>query len=598
MNKTKPLNPTRITPLKLTSHSVTQWLLFAFCLTGLLLLSPASQASSALKDHPSAYLALHADDPVDWKLWQPQILELAQQHNKPILISSGYFACHWCHVMHQENYLNPQVAELLNRHFISVKIDRELLPDLDDYLLNFARQATGQAGWPLHVILTPQGHPFSSFVYLPSDQLIQRLNTLNNWWQQHPQHIRQLAQPQTQQDTRTLSYEELNRAIQAQLPDLLDHFNGGLEATQKFPHSPLLKYLLTRVELDADSKEWLAFTFDQMIEEHLYDHTHDGFFRYTVDPNWQEPHFEKMLYDNAQLSELLFIAAQTLEKPELAQAAQRTLEYIERELFSPMTGLARASQSALDHSGQDGGRYLWSRAQLEQQLDPTQFQQLEQDWNLHLAPPFESGWLPKPTQQHWPEIQQQLAQRPAPTDDKQLISWNALLLNSYAQGHQYAQTQDNAALADHYALQAHSLAQRLYQVLMLEHAPRAINDQGQTLGQATLEDFAYTLAALRNWQSISGLKLDTQIQQLAQRAHQSFFTPQGWISSHENFLPGQQGSLDLPDLATPSATAIMTCNAEQGRTEQSFEIQSTQLVTQNAIPAWQYASYLSYQDCY
>lgn len=542
------------------------------------MLSTASIASP-LKNHPSAYIALHADDPINWHLWNAETLQTARQQNKLILISSGYFACHWCHVMHQENYQDPMVAELLNRHFISVKIDRELLPDLDDYLLNLARRATGQAGWPLHVILTPEGYGFSAFVYQPRDTLLNTLNQLQSWWQTDAETIRQLAQPPQQAIADSHNPTQILADINQRFADLIDSFEGGLNATQKFPHSPFLKHWLLRPQLDQQTAEWLIFTLEQMQSEHLYDHVHHGFFRYTVDPNWQEPHFEKMLYDNAQLAEIYLLAAERFDRPDFLATAEQTLAYIERELMSPITGLASASQSAIDQQGVDGGRYLWSRDAIRQHLSSAEFDLVNQAWSLEQAPPFDAGWLPKPIDhQAWLSIQSKLAQRPSLTDDKQLLSWNGLLLSAYARA--YGLTAN-----PNYALQAHSLSHRLIQLLQLDPAPRAVSDQSLTFGNATLEDYAFVLAGLRLWQSTANLDLSATIQQLVQTAEQKFKTPNGWIASIESLLPGQQTPTSLPDLATPSASAILECG------------QTTEIQIAAGLQAWQYASYLTYQTC-
>lgn len=539
--------------------------------------------ASPLTNHPSAYLAMHADDPVNWQLWQRATLNQAKQQNKLILISSGYFACHWCHVMQQENYQDPQVSALLNQHFVSIKIDRELSPDLDDHLLSFARRATGQAGWPLHVILTPDGYAFSSFVYLPKQDLMTRLNRVHQLWQTDADSIIRLSQNAQQNlSFESLNTDQLKQRILNQLPSQIDEFAGGLNATQKFPNSPLLKALLLENNLATPLLNWLETTLEAMQSEHLYDHVHHGFFRYTVDPNWQEPHFEKMLYDNAQLSEIYFLAADRFKRKDFLQTAQNTLSYIETELMSPLTGLAKSSQSAVDQNGLDGGRYLWTRQQLKQSLNTDHYQQVHQAWSLDQAPPLLNyGWLPKPITNHqaWLAIQFQLNTRPGITDDKQLIGWNALLLSSYAQAFKTTQN-------PHYLRTGHALAQRLSQLLLLKEAPRAVNDQGQFSDSASLEDFAYTLAGLENWQSASQLDLKAPIEQLRSKVTQHFKGRSGWATNQTNLLPTQQIQLDYADTATPSSTALLSCLTTQSHIQ-----------VESGRPLWQYASYLIQKDC-
>lgn len=532
-------------------------------------------ANNALTNHPSAYIALHADDPINWHLWGPEAIQLAQEQQKPLFISSGYFACHWCHVMHQENYKDGLVAELLNQHFISVKIDRELLPDLDDYLLNRLRAATGAAGWPLHGILTPEGQLFSGFVYQPRDTLLQTLLHLSHWWREDAERIRALSRPATQANEALMSRQALLERLNDQLPDLLDTFEGGINQTQKFPHSPLLLSLLKRGTDDLD--EWLEITLEQMQQEHLRDHVHQGFFRYTVDPNWQEPHFEKMLYDNAQLAELFFIAGQRFQRDDFIATANETLAYVERELFSPITGLAKSSQSAIDEQGIDGGRYIWSRSQLAETLTAEQFAIANQAWQLDGPAPFETGWLPKPiAAPEWSAISEALAHRPAITDDKQLLSWNGLLIRSYLHG--FLATENPT-----YYHRMISLADRLQQLLQLPQPPRALNNQGQLVEYATLEDFAYTISALDDMAHyLDDAYWSEQAKTLRARAQQLFFINSQWHTSTQALLPGQSRYFDLIDLATPSSTAIMRC-AE------------SQIAYSNDFQPWQYASYLRYR---
>jgi len=557
------------------NHRLSLWTAFIVACVFIWLPTTHAFANNALTNHPSAYIALHADDPINWHLWGPEALQLAQEQQKPLFISSGYFACHWCHVMHQENYKDGLVAELLNQHFISVKIDRELLPDLDDYLLNRLRAATGAAGWPLHGILTPEGHLFSGFVYQPRDTLLQTLLLLNQWWREDTEHIRTLSRPATQANEALMSRQTLLESLNDQLPDLLDTFEGGINQTQKFPHSPLLLSLLKKGAEDLD--EWLEITLEQMQQEHLRDHVHQGFFRYTVDPNWQEPHFEKMLYDNAQLAELFFIAGQRFQRDDFIATANETLAYVERELFSPITGLAKSSQSAIDEQGIDGGRYIWSRTQLAETLTAEQFAIANQAWQLDGPAPFETGWLPKPiAAPEWPAIREALAHRPAITDDKQLLSWNGLLIRSYLHGFLASENPT-------YYHRMISLADRLQQLLQLPQPPRALNNQGQLVEYATLEDFAYTISALDDM----AYYLDDdywleQAKTLRARAQQLFFINSQWHTSTQALLPGQSRYFDLIDLATPSSTAIMRCAEPQ-------------IAYSNDFQPWQYASYLRYR---
>lgn len=537
-----------------------------------------SAQASPLTQHPSAYLAMHADDPIKWQLWNQQTLKKAKQNDQLILISSGYFSCHWCHVMQQENYKNLQVAQVVNQSFVAVKIDRELNTQLDDYLLEFARKTTGQAGWPLHVILTPEGQPLFSFIYQPTEALINTLNQIQAWWSEDPNHLRTLAQPTESLVTEQLPINQLKPKLYQYLNENMDSFGGGLEGTQKFPNSPLLLALLMQTDLPDTLDEWLELTLEYMQSEHLYDHVYGGFFRYTVDPEWQIPHFEKMLYDNAQLVQVYFLAAERYQRHDFLNTAKQTLAYIERELISPVTGLAYSSQSAIDENQLDGGRYIWNRQQLKTILTAEEFALVHQAWLLDNPPPLDQGWLPKTLKssdssdhQAWLSIQHKLSNRAAITDDKQLIGWNGLLLSAYAQAYK-TQAEDSILK------KGQILAQQLLEILQSPAPPKAINDTGQKFNLATLEDYALSLRALKHWQAVSGDNILTEINILKSHIFQQFQYQNGWISSPQNLLPGLVAQTTLADSALPSPSAILDCKIQQ------LDIK---------FPIWRYASYLN-----
>lgn len=405
--------------------------------------SPSNLNSNQLYNNPSPYLAMHASDPVHWQTWQPNMLQQAQKTNKVIMISSGYFSCHWCHVMQGENYRNQQVATYLNQHFISVKIDRELMPDLDRYLIEFARKASGHAGWPEHVFLTPQGYPFFALTYQPHQQFIKTLERIQSLWQRDPAKIINTAKQAIAEDARKditnkkrITWQQFKQDFFITLSNQEDVLSGGLKTENKFPKVPLLLSLLNARDLPEDQQDWLMLTLTQMQNQHLQDHINGGFFRYTIDPEWQTPHFEKMLYTQALLAKAYFIAAKRFERKDFLQTAKATLTYAEKHLYNPNTQLFLSSESAIDHQGIEGGDYLWTQTALRKRLDSTQYQQVVKDWQLKQPAPFTihnntPAWLPKPTDTNWPAIQVQLM-RPInniPKDSKSILGWNGLMLS-------------------------------------------------------------------------------------------------------------------------------------------------------------------------
>lgn len=538
-------------------------ILFTFiAFTPLLAQSTENTANTALnntlKNHPSAYLAMHAQDPVHWQDWSSQALEMAQQTQKPILISSGYFACHWCHVMQHENYQENEAAELMNRLFINVKLDRELHPDLDDYLIDFSRNVTGKAGWPQHVILTPQGYPFAAFGYLDNPAYKQRLQQIGQLWATRKPSLQDLAKSESfatlGRSETALSGQEMQTRLEQQLEGKMDDFSGGLKGSLKFPMAPLLLSLLQSERLSENQQAWLQLTLDQMQSQHLIDHVHGGFYRYTVDPEWQTPHFEKMAYDNALLAQVYFLAAERWQNPLYLQTAITTLDYLHKQLWEPKLELFKSSQSALDQQGREGGAYLFNQAQLKKRLSEAAYAQVEQEWQLNRTPPYALGWHPRPTKRLWPQIQSalQASKEEIPSDPKYIVSWNALILSAYITA--YEQT-----LTPKYLQLAKSLGTRLQTLLSQNTPPRALDQNGQAIGQATLEDFAYTLQALHALQKVApNSQRHAAIQHLNQVALDTFYNANGWRTNVHSLLPGLGRKPALPDTAIPSATAVMS----------------------------------------
>ncbi|KDN96293.1 hypothetical protein EI16_08425 [Hydrogenovibrio marinus] len=567
--------------------------------------SQASELSSHLNsnqlyNNPSPYLAMHASDPVHWQTWQASILQQAQKSNKIIMISSGYFSCHWCHVMQRENYRNPQVATYLNQHFISVKIDRELMPDLDRYLIEFAHKASGHAGWPEHVFLTPQGYPFFALTYQPHQQFINTLKRIQTLWQTDPTKIisaakQAIADDAHATDAKQISWQQFKQNFFLTLSNQEDVLGGGLKTENKFPKAPLLLSLLNDSNLPEEQQDWLELTLTQMQQQQLQDHINGGFFRYTIDPEWQTPHFEKMLYTQALLAKAYFIAAKRFERKDFLQTAKATLAYAEKHLYNPKTQLFLSSESAIDRQGIEGGDYLWTQTALQKALNPTQYQQVVKDWQLNQPAPFTikngtPGWLPKPTHQNWQAIQAKLM-RPInniPTDSKNILGWNGLMLSAYAEA---VETTPNN---QDYHQQASQLAKRLMDAFNQNagqkiSTPRAYSKDNQPMGTATIQDYAFVFQGLRDWQNAThNSTITNTLQKLSKQANTRFFTAKGWLYTSAPLLPGQVGDWAIPDGALPSPTAIFDCT-QPGR----FSQLGSQATSQLSTSPLDYASYLT-----
>ena len=542
-----------------------RWWVILVALTAMLPFYSVANTPNALHQHDSPYLAMHDQDPVHWQIWNANVLKKAKTENKLIFISSGYFSCHWCHVMHRESYLNTRSAKFLNQHFISVKIDRELNPELDKVLIEFSQRATGQAGWPQHVVLTPDGYPFAAFIYLNNQDFNTTLSNIVTLWEQQPELIQQLAKnfipPYPPTTPIPLSASQFQAKLLQQLTRQKDDFSGGItrqQGSSKFPHAPLVQSLITRPDLPIETEEWLQLTLDQMQSQHLFDHIHGGFYRYTIDPEWQTPHFEKMAYTSALLAKLYFQAAERFQRPDYLKTAQQTLTYLEEHLYNPTTQLYQSSQSAIDRNHQEGGDYLWSKEALQKTLTPKDFKRIQTAWQLEQPAPYEFGWLPFPppniTSTEWQRIRSAL-QTPAsqiPIDSKSILGWNGLILSAYSQAYRTLKT-------PHYHQKGQALAKRLSQLIQQKNPPRALSQLGNPMGEATLEDYAFIYQGLNDWQNASNTSFVTQINALEKTIVHQFLNTTGWQYHAIPLLPGQQSEWQMKDDAIPSPAGIVSC---------------------------------------
>ncbi len=434
----------------------------SFSLFLLLAIATTCGAQSPLRDHYSAYLAMHADDAVQWQLWSEEILAQAERKQKLIFISSGYFACHWCHVMQRESFQHETIASLLNNGFIPVKLDRELSPDLDAHLFEFVEKTRGVAGWPLNIFLTPQGHPLFGSGYLSADEFLALIKSLQVRWENEGAGLSKLAAEAAQileqalPASSTLSRHEMISALHRQLLDQLftraDLLEGGVGEGAKFPQVPLLQALMS-LPAEQELDDYLQLTLKAMAENGLQDHIGGGFFRYTVDPGWQQPHFEKMLYDNAQLTVLYLDAAQRWQSGVFREVGLRTLNTLRRDFAHPDGGYV-ASLSALDGEGIEGGYYLWQKAQIEEQLPLAERRIFSRAWRLQGSDDWPGGLplvvldaeqlaatlrMPLVEAEQWMArirhtLHQQRTTRTRPRDEKRLAGWNGLVLSALARG--------------------------------------------------------------------------------------------------------------------------------------------------------------------
>ena len=343
-------------------------------------LSSTDRVPNRLITESSPYLKQHADNPVEWYPWGPEALSRAQSEDKPILLSIGYSACHWCHVMAHESFDNPEIAALMNRHFINVKVDREERPDLDDIYQKSAQVFTGRSGgWPLTMFLTPNQEPFYGGTYFPPvprhslPAFPDVLRGVIEAYRNHPDEVRKniervktgLQRVSTPKSSAEPLTDRLLDQAGTELAQWFDPMHGGFGESQKFPTVPPLNVMLRESVRKADPslREKVLQQLRTMAAGGIYDHVGGGFHRYAVDVEWKVPHFEKMLYDNAQLVRLYLDGWRLTKEERFREVVEETLEYVRREMTHP-DGAFYAAQDA-DSEGREGAFFLWTPEEIE-----------------------------------------------------------------------------------------------------------------------------------------------------------------------------------------------------------------------------------------
>ncbi len=436
-----------------------------------------------LANETSPYLLQHANNPVDWYAWGDEALRRARAENKPILLSIGYAACHWCHVMEHESFEDEATAALMNERFVSIKVDREERPDLDGIYMQAVQAMTGHGGWPMTVFLTPDGVPFYGGTYYPKEERhgmpsFQRiLRAVSDAYREKPNDVTRSASQVMQlyaaatEPTRSagpLSAELLDHAYRI-MADHYDAEHGGFGGAPKFPQTMSLDFLLrhgTRRKVE-QAREIAVQSFRRMARGGIYDQIGGGFARYAVDAVWLVPHFEKMLYDNALLIRLGVHLWQATGDGEIRRVTEETLEWVAREMTSPEAGFY-ASYDA-DSEGHEGKFYLWTESEIDQILGDDSAA-VKAYWDVStggnfegkniLNVPVEPDLVARKLGMSREKLTQIVArakrtlydvrkQRVWPgLDDKVLTAWNALMLRGVAEAARAFQNDEYRALAE------------------------------------------------------------------------------------------------------------------------------------------------------
>jgi uncharacterized protein YyaL (SSP411 family) len=411
--------------------------------------------ANRLAQETSPYLLEHAGNPVDWYPWGDEALSTAQRENKPILLSIGYSACHWCHVMARESFEDPPTADFINQHFVPVKVDREERPDLDQVYMRAVQGMTGSGGWPMTVFLLPDGTPFYAGTYFPpSDRygmpsFRRVLSAVADAFGTRPQDVAETAgqvrsflqRPSIPLAAGELATSTLDEAY-AQLGRDYDPTHGSFGGAPKFPQPMLIEFLLrtyTRTH-DQVARQMAVHTLQAMAAGGMYDQLGGGFHRYSVDERWLVPHFEKMLYDNALLPRAYLDAWQVTGDPMFRRVVEETLAFVTRELTSPEGGFYSSLDA--DSEGEEGRFYLWTPADLAAALGADDAARIGAAFDVTAAGNFEGRNILHPVaagavellQAARPRMMAYRDQRVRPhRDEKVIASWNGLMLRAFAE---------------------------------------------------------------------------------------------------------------------------------------------------------------------
>jgi uncharacterized protein YyaL (SSP411 family) len=434
--------------------------------------------TNELINETSPYLLQHAHNPVNWKAWNSETLKKAKEEKKLMVISIGYSACHWCHVMEKESFEDSTVAATMNKHFVAVKVDREERPDVDQIYINAVQLMTGSAGWPLNVITLPDGRPVWGGTYFRKDAWINSLEKIEKIYQENPQRLidyaTQLEEGIKSMDLISVNTNELNftnfptDSIVEKWSDSFDYKYGGPNRSPKFMMPNNLEYLLRHGIQYNDEKllNYVYVTLDQIAYGGVYDHVGGGFARYSTDLRWHVPHFEKMLYDNAQLVSLYSQAYQITKKPLYKEVVLETLEFIKREMTNPEGAFySSLDADSLTNEGdlEEGAYYIFNKNELKLILEDD-FSLFSEYYNINSYGKWEkenyvlirqkSDFLItnefsisqielEQKKKSWKKkLSAHRNNRPKPRlDDKTLTSWNALMIKGYVDAFKTFQVQ-------------------------------------------------------------------------------------------------------------------------------------------------------------
>ena len=553
-------------------------------------MSDTPKHTNRLSNETSPYLLQHAHNPVDWYSWGEEALARAKREDKPILLSIGYSACHWCHVMERESFENEGIAAIMNQHFVNIKVDREERPDLDEIYMNAVQIMTRQGGWPMTMFLTPELQPFYGGTYFPPDDRYGRpgfanvLQAVAAAYRDRRGDVSKQADEIVEHLTQMSSVSDHGHDLTTDLLDgafrhyrsTFDSQYGGFGNAPKFPPSMGLPFLLRywlRTE-NPNALEMAELTLEKMARGGMYDQLGGGFHRYSTDAVWLVPHFEKMLYDNAQLVVAYLEAYQATKKPLYREIAKETLDYVLREMYDAEKGGFYSAQDA-DSEGVEGKFFVWSLDEVDRILgrenaeifceyyDITESGNFEGENILHVQTPLDI--FAKKLRRDEAELEAILLKEKQKLfevregrikpglDDKILTSWNGIMIRGMAVGYQLLNDQRYLEAAEKSAdfilselSQANGLLLRTYRA-------------GKSHLNAYLEDYSYLSAGLvalyeasfnPRWLQEAERLTEIMIEQFWDDSSSGFFFTG---KAHESLIVQSKSAYDS---ATPSGTAM------------------------------------------
>lgn len=542
----------------------------------------------------SPYLRQHANNPVNWYPWGEKALTEARTENKPIFLSIGYAACHWCHVMAHESFENEETAAFMNEHFVNIKVDREERPDLDTIYMQATVAMTGSGGWPMSVFLTPDLKPFYAGTYFPP---VQRYNMpafkdvltgIARAWNEESDEIERvsgqvsshLQQSLTNEQSSEITFQQHDlKAVSRALGEAYDWGYGGWGSAPKFPQPMTIEFLLRCYAAgDEDALKPAAHVLKAMTRGGMYDVVGGGFSRYSVDNFWRVPHFEKMLYDNAQLARVYLHAWQLTKEPSFKRVVIETLDFVAREMTDPAGGFYSSLDA--DSEGEEGKFYVWTLEEIREVLKEgsdffeaaygitprgnwegkTVLQRALDDASLAARFKLDPETVPaKLSDSHSRLLAARTSRLRPGTDDKVLTAWNGLMLAAVAET---ARALDDPDLQHKYLELATRNAEFLLEALRSEGKLRRSWREGKTTGEVFLEDYAaLILGLIELYQTDFQDKWFAFAKELTEEMLELFPDPAGGffdtsVDSQELLLRPK----DLQDNATPSGNAL-ACEA-------------------------------------